>query len=199
MSSATAFVLAGGQSSRMGSDKALLSFGEQTLLQNALRIAAGAAAQTCIVGPSKLYLAYGDVVEDIFPGCGPLGGIHAALSASQTDLNLVLSVDIPLMTSDFLHWLLLQAEAARELIVLPDAAGGPQPLCAVYRPAVRDYAEQALQRGEYKIARLFTQVPTRRLDEQQIVAAGFSPAIFQNVNTPEEYAQLCGGAKHEGR
>lgn len=183
----------------MGSDKALLSFGEQTLLEHTLRIASGAAAETRIVGPKELYSAYGDVVEDIFRGCGPLGGIHAALSVSQTDLNLVLSVDIPLMTSDFLRWFLLQAEAARELIVVPDAAGGPQPLCAVYRPPVRKFAERALQRGEYKIGRLFSLIPTLMIGEPQIAAAGFNPAIFQNINTPEEYAQLSGGVKHEGR
>ena len=112
----------------MGTDKALLSFGDADLLERALRTAATVANTVCIVGPRERYARYGDVVEDVFPGCGPLGGIHAALSITQTDLNLMLSVDTPLMTPDFLAWLLQQARASRELIVVPEALGGLQPL-----------------------------------------------------------------------
>ncbi len=67
--------------------------------------------------------------------------------------------------------------------------GGPQPLCAIYRREVLPAVEQALQSGDYKIGRLFSQVPTRVHHEQEIVAAGFSAIIFQNVNTPEEYEE----------
>ncbi len=183
----TAFVLAGGRSSRMGSDKALLAWHGETLLTRALRTASTVAGKTYISGARNRYQAFGEVVEDIYPDCGPLGGIHAALSASSTDLNLILSVDMPAMISDFLRWLLAQASRAPELIVVPYAAGGQQPLCAVYRRAVREIAEQALQKGEYKIGRLFSQVPTRIITEEEIVSSGFSPHIFRNINTPAEY------------
>jgi molybdopterin-guanine dinucleotide biosynthesis protein A len=170
----------------MGSDKALLWVGDRTLLERALATAASVATRVCIVGPKERYAAYGEIIEDIHSGCGPLGGIHAALAATKTELNLMLSVDMPLMTSEFLQWLLEQANAASELIVVPEAAGGTQPLCAVYRRGGCDAAEQALQKGEYKVGRLFSQVPTRIIPEQEIVANRFSPEIFQNVNTPEE-------------
>ncbi|MFZ0793181.1 MAG: molybdenum cofactor guanylyltransferase [Candidatus Korobacteraceae bacterium] len=187
----TAFILAGGRSSRMGSDKALLSFGGQTLLQRALQTAAAAAETIAIVGPGKRYAPYGEVIEDVYAGCGPLAGIHAALAASKTDLNLMLSVDMPLMTADFLRWLARQAQASDETIVVPDVLGGPQPLCALYRRQVRKVAEEALKRGEYKIGRLFSQVPTRYLSEQEITTAGFSITIFSNVNTREEFEALA--------
>ena len=186
MAEVTAFVLAGGLSSRMGSDKALLSLGDQTLLERTLATASAVTNKVCIVGPKERYAEIGEVVEDIHPGCGPLGGIHAALATTETDQNLMLSVDMPLMTAQFLRWLLERANAASELIVVPEAAGGTQPLCAVYCRAVRDAAEHALKRGEYKIGRLFSQVPTRIIAEQEIVANSFSTEIFQNVNTPEE-------------
>jgi molybdenum cofactor guanylyltransferase len=186
----TAFILAGGRSTRMGTDKALLSFGKQTLLERVLEAAAIVANKVVIVGPRERYARYGDVVEDVFPDCGPLGGIHAALCVTQTDLNLVLSVDTPLMSSDFLAWLLDQARASSQLIVVPEALGGLQPLAAVYRRPLRAVAEQALKSGDYKIGHLFPLAPTRYVAEAEICAAGFSPMIFRNVNTTEEYEDL---------
>src|ERR1017187_9503376 len=128
----TAFILAGGRSTRMGSDKALLTVGKQTLLERALQTAAAVANQVFIAGPRDRYAQYGDVVEDIFPDCGPLGGIHAALCITKTDLNLMLSVDTPSIGPDFLAWLLQQARTSSELVVVPEALGGLQPLAAVY-------------------------------------------------------------------
>lgn len=190
MENATAFILVGGKSSRMGSDKALLSLGGQSLLTQALLTSSAVASTVRISGSKDRYAKFGDVVEDIYRDCGPLGGIHAALSATSTDLNLMLSVDMPRMTSEFLKWLLERASASPELILVPDAAGGPQPLCAVYRPGALPAVTQALQSGKYKIGRLFSKVPTRVLTEQEIVSSGFSVTIFQNVNTPDEYKAL---------
>ncbi len=186
----TAFILAGGRSSRMGSDKALLSLGEQTLLERALRMVSCVTPNVRIVGPRSRYAQFGEVIEDIYQGCGPLGGIHAALKATATDLNLILSVDMPLMNPRFLAWLLQQADDGQQLITVPAADGGQQPLCAVYRRAVMGVVEESLKNGQYKIGRLFAQVPTRVITEEEITAAGFLPAIFRNVNTPEEFEQL---------
>jgi molybdopterin-guanine dinucleotide biosynthesis protein A len=184
----TAFVLAGGRSSRMGSDKALLSFGNQNLLQRALQAAVAVSSKAYIVGSKQLYGGFGAIVEDIYPGCGPLGGIHAALSSTDTDLNLILSVDMPRMTAEFLRWLVAKAETKPELITVPDVAGGLQPLCGTYRKAIAGVAEQVLQQGTYKVGQLFSRVPTCVISEGEILAAGFSPELFQNINTPEEYA-----------
>ena len=190
MEKVTAFVLTGGHSSRMGADKALLPFRDQTLLARALQIAAAVAGKVVIVGPRARYSAYGDVVEDVYTGCGPLAGIHAALAATQTELNLVLSVDMPLMSPEFLRWLLEQARNMSDLIVVPDALGGQQPLCAVYRRSVQELAEQALKDGDYKIGHLFSKVSACYISEAEMRAAGFSPDIFRNVNTAEEYQTL---------
>jgi len=185
----TAFVLAGGRSSRMGADKALLPLGDLTLLERALRMVNQVASESYIVGPRDRYERFGEVAEDIFPGCGPLAGIHAALTNTRTDLNLILSVDMPIMTTSFLSWLIQTAVASEALMVVPEAAGGLQPLCATYRRGVAAIAERALREGDYKVGHLFSQAPTRILSEQEIVAAGFSPEIFRNINTPEEYAR----------
>jgi molybdopterin-guanine dinucleotide biosynthesis protein A len=175
----------------MGADKALLSFDGQTLLERALHTAAAVAERAVIVGPGERYAAFGEVIEDVYVGCGPLAGIHAALGASNTDANLMLSVDMPLMTPSFLAWLLHRAQAAKELIVVPDALGGLQPLCAVYRREVCAIVEQALRKGDYKIGKLFPLVPTRYVSEQEITAGGFSTTIFRNVNTRDEFEELA--------
>ncbi len=174
----------------MGSDKALLVVGNQTLLERALHTAAAVAKTVFIAGPRDRYARYGDVVEDVFSDCGPLGGIHAALCITKTELNLILAVDTPLVGPDFLAWLLEQARASSELVVVPEALGGLQPLAAVYHRSVRDVAEQALRRGDYKIGHLFSLAPTRSVSETEIRAAGFSPMLFRNVNTFEEYEDL---------
>lgn len=186
----------------MGFDKALLTFRRQTLLARALEAGAAVAGKVFIVGPRERYAMYGDVVEDVYVGCGPLGGIHAALRAAQTDLNLVLSVDMPLITSEFLRWLLGQARNASELIVVPDALGGQQPLCAVYRRPLQVLAEQALKNGDYKIGHLFSRAPTRYISQAEMCEAGFAPEIFRNVNTAEEYEALVrdeGAALEKGK
>ena len=190
MSDITAFVLAGGRSTRMGTDKALLPFAGLTLLERALRTASAVAASTVIVGAAEKYAAFGKVVEDVYTGCGPLGGIHAALSTTQTAWNLILSVDLPRMTSEFLEWLAREAYAAKELIVVPNALGGLQPLCAIYKRNVLAAVEQALNNGDYKIGHLFSVVPTRQIAEGEIISAGFSAEVFRNINTAADYQAL---------
>ena len=90
----TAFVLAGGKSTRMGKDKAFLEFRGRILLARALELAAGAGQEVRIVGDPRKFAAFGQVIEDIYRERGPLGGIHAALKSSSTRLNLMLAVDI---------------------------------------------------------------------------------------------------------
>jgi molybdenum cofactor guanylyltransferase len=171
----------------MGSDKALLNVGDETFLSIALRNAREISASPVIVGDAVRYAAFGEVVEDRFRGCGPLGGIHAALCASVTELNLILSVDLPMMKADFLRWLVDQAGATQEFATVPRFNGRPEPLCAVYRREVLPVVESALQAGRYKVGQIFSYVPTRFLSEVELLSAGFTADIFRNVNTPEEY------------
>ena len=184
------FVLAGGRSSRMGSDKALLPVGGMNLLEITLGKAREVSPRTVIVGNRERYARYGEVTADIIPGCGPLSGIHAALSATDSELNLILSVDMPLMSSDFLCWFLQTAAVCSERAIVPEADGRTQPLCSVFRRSAQKEAESALRAGEYKVDRLFSILPTRIVGESEWRAAGFSPDIFRNVNTPEEYEAL---------
>ena len=129
------------------------------------------------------------VVEDVYRDRGPLGGIHAALSHTASDLNLMLAVDLPLMRSEFLAYLITQAQESGAVVTVPKTGGGFQPLCAVYRREFADTAEESLRAGKNKIDPLFAKVSTRVIDEDELVRAGFPAEIFRNVNTPEDLEQ----------
>ena len=182
----TAFVLAGGKSSRMGSDKAFLRLGDETLLSLALKAASAVTGDVRIVGDGQKFAAFGRVVEDVYRGQGPLGGIHAALSSSETELNLVLAVDLPFLEQEFLEYLLSRARESGAVVTVPRAGGGLHPLCAAYRRGFAEVAEQSLRGGKNKIDSLFSTVGTRVIEEEELVRAGFSAEMFRNLNTPEE-------------
>ena len=191
-----AFILAGGKSTRMGKDKAFVNFEGRTLLARALDLARSVASGVWIVGSKEKFAAIAPVVEDIFRECGPLGGIHAALRASPAELNVMLAVDTPFVSVDLLKYLITQARGRPDAAaIVPCAGGGLQPLSAIYRREFADAAEDALRSGQNRINRLFDAVRTRVIGQEELEGAGFSPAIFRNLNTPEEMAAV----RQEGR
>jgi molybdenum cofactor guanylyltransferase len=170
----------------MGTDKAFVVFDGQTLLARALELGQQACSHVRIVGSAEKFQTFAPVVEDIFRGCGPLGGIHAALRATRAELNLMLAVDSPFVTSALLEFLLEQARGSRATVTVPQSGGRLQPLCAVYRRAFADVAEKALRAGSFKVDALFDARTTVVISENELEASGFSTAMFRNLNTPEE-------------
>lgn len=195
----TAFVLAGGKSERMGHDKASLRLPSgRTLLENALAVAGAVAGEVGIVGSRQLYGGYawaGEIIEDVFPDRGPLGGIHAALSATHTDWNIILAVDLPRVTSELLQWLLGQARSSGAQVTVASVGGGLHPLCAVYRKDFRQRAAQALQEGHNRVDASFDRQSLRMVTEDEVRNAGFAAELFINVNTPEDFDRVAAGGK----
>jgi molybdopterin-guanine dinucleotide biosynthesis protein A len=186
----TAFILAGGKSTRMGADKAFVEYGGRTLLARSLDLARSVTSEVRIVGSAEKFALFAPVVEDVFCNCGPLGGIHAALRASVTELNLILAVDMPFVSWAFLQYLISQAGNAPEAaVVVPRGAGNWQPLCAIYRRDFAGVAEDALRAGQNRIDPLFNVVRTRVISEDELEGAGFSTALFRNLNTPQELSR----------
>lgn len=182
----TAFILAGGKSTRMGSDKAFVTLDGRTLLDRALGLARSVTGDVRIVGDTAKFATFAPVVEDVFSGCGPLGGIHAALRASRTELNLMLAVDVPFVSTALLQYLIGRARDSASAAVTVSRMGGWQPLCAVYRREFADAAEEALRAGRYKIDALFTAGSTQAVEQNELEAVGFSARMFRNLNTREE-------------
>jgi molybdenum cofactor guanylyltransferase len=185
----TTFILAGGKSSRMGQDKAFLRLGGRTLLARALELAGAVAGSVCIVGGAKKFASFGPVVEDVYAGCGPLAGIHAALARTCTDLNLIMAVDLPLLQLCFLNFLIAQAIETTAVVVVPRGGGGLQPLCAVYHRSFAEVAERSLRAGKKKIDLLFTEVETRVIEPEELARNGFSGEIFRNLNTRRDWEE----------
>ena len=171
----------------MGRDKALLSWGKKTLLSHALKLAGEVATNVRILGDAEKFAEFAAVIEDVYRERGPLGGIHAALSGSATELNLMLAVDLPFVEPQFLRYLIEQANCSDAMVTVPRAGNGWQPLCAVYRREFAAVAEQSLREGKNKIDALFARVTIRVVEEQELLQRGFSAAMFRNVNTPEEW------------
>ena len=188
------FVLAGGKSSRMGAgpdkekDKVFLKLGGQTLLDRALAVMGTVCDRVAIVGDPAKFRKYESVVPDIFPGCGPLAAIHAALVHSSVELNLMLAVDMPFISRELLAFLFATAtsEGNDAVVTVPRSGKGLQPLCAVYRRDFSPVAEQALRGRKYKIDAAFAGLSVRVIEEDELAVAGFSERSFFNVNTPQD-------------
>jgi molybdopterin-guanine dinucleotide biosynthesis protein A len=197
------FLLAGGKSSRMGPtvDKAFLDFRGQTLLDRALGVMGAVCGRVTIVGDPAKFAKAGSVIADIFPGCGPLGGVHAALVHSLAELNLMLAVDMPFVSSELLAFLFdvaaAEDNAGHAVVTIPRTSRGLQPLCAIYRREFSAVAEQALRAGKNKIDAAFSSVRVHVIGERELAAAGFSEQSFFNVNTPEDRLAAEGGTVAE--
>ena len=188
----TAFILAGGRSTRMGTDKAFVLLDGRTLLARALDLARSLTTDVYIVGDPAKFASFAPIVEDQFPGCGPLAGIHAALRSSQTDLNLILAIDTPFLTPALLEYIVGRAHDSNSaMVTVPRTAQGWQPLCAVYRRDFASIAETALRAGRYKIDALFADAGAQVIGEQDLQSAGFSLDLFSNLNTPDDLAEAA--------
>jgi molybdenum cofactor guanylyltransferase len=199
----TGFVLAGGQSRRMGQDKASLRWGEASFLQLAVSRMRQVTSRVLISGGKEG--AETPVLPDAIAGRGPLGGLHALLTHSNTDWNLVLALDMPLVSADLLRFIVDRCcEATLAVVPRLDAgknsAAAPasvlQPLCAAYHRGLQPAIEQALASGDLSIHRLLERVSTgmmsaetkavRVIDEDELLSAGFSRELLFNVNTPKD-------------
>jgi molybdopterin-guanine dinucleotide biosynthesis protein A len=183
----SAFLLAGGRSTRMGQDKAFLEVGGVTLLDRTLSLARSAATKVFIVGEATKFSSFAPVIEDQYRDRGPLGGIHAALKATTTEANLILAIDLPFLRGEFLQCLIVESQANHAVATVPECGGHLHPLCAIYLSSFGNVAEQALLRGENKIDALFSKVETHVISQADLFTHGFSPDMFHNLNTPEDF------------
>ncbi len=182
----TGFVLAGGKSSRMGADKAELSLDGRTLLEHAFGAVRSVCGEALIIGSRARYGSFGPGYEDIYPDCGPLSGVHSALTYSQTEWNLIIAVDTPFLKPELLRYLIERASSVSDTVVAPKIGGIVQPLCAVYSRKFLSIAQTALEAGKYKLEPLFPRDSTLVVQEEQLKQFAFIAEMFENLNTPED-------------
>jgi molybdopterin-guanine dinucleotide biosynthesis protein A len=193
------YVLAGGGSTRFGRDKALVEFGGAPLLLQIVRLGQAYASRVTVIASAEKYRhldAELEIVEDRWPGEGPLGGIITALqNTAAADpacrWNLILSCDMPFLSHEWLKYLVSRALAARSdtQIILPHSAHCPEPLCACYRTDSAAELKKVFDSGIRKVTAALKQLPTEVLDESAWKRFDSAGRLFWNMNTPADYIE----------
>jgi molybdopterin-guanine dinucleotide biosynthesis protein A len=183
------FILTGGQSSRMGQDKALLEVDGKPLIKIIAGHVKRVLDDVTLVGSKARYGSLGmPVIEDIHPGLGPLAGIHAALRHSRKPLVLVVGCDMPFLNAQFLEKLAqVAAVADAEVTVAESVEYGVESLCAVYNQSTLPLVEDAIENRELKVARLYEKVRVRKLSADEYRPFNPQGVLFSNVNTPQDF------------
>jgi molybdopterin-guanine dinucleotide biosynthesis protein A len=186
----TAFVLAGGRSTRMRQDKALLKLHDSYLIDYPIRALQQLTPDVRIIGdPQKYGFLKLPVIPDCIESRGPLSGIYSALQVSPSFFNLIVGCDMPRVSLSFLG-LLLGKTALGDAIMMKFDDGLVEPLCSVYSKACLQALEENLRLQQYKISEAFKRVKVAYVSEAEIAGLGLSREIFTNVNTPEDWERL---------
>jgi len=185
------FVLAGGKSSRMGQDKALMRFGDTHLVARAAELLTPFVTTVTILGPPDRYRSLNlPVIADLWPDEGPLAAVCTGLLTSDTDWNIFLACDLPLVSAKFIELLIHRAWSTRLDAVVPRTEDGWQPLSAAYRARCRETFMRGLHSDRRSIIGRLSEIPVDVITLDEMVRAGLSDEEFVNVNTPEEWARL---------
>jgi molybdenum cofactor guanylyltransferase len=167
----------------MGQDKALLPWKGSTLIESVAREVLHAAGNVALIGSPEVYQNLGfPVIPDKIEGCGPLGGLHAALSATTADWNVLVACDMPGVTCQLLEELLAAAEVCGCDALVPQTPGGLEPLCAVYHVGLLPAVESAIQS---KLLKMHDFVSTIEVSLWPVSDA----SLFRNLNTPEQLSE----------
>jgi molybdopterin-guanine dinucleotide biosynthesis protein A len=184
-------ILCGGLSTRMGTSKALLPFGAETMLQRVVRLLSTVVSPIVVVAAAEQLLpdmpADVIVTRDEEQGRGPLEGLRAGLKAlpETVDSAYVTSCDVPLLVLDFVRHM-IDLLADHDIAVM-ESDGFPHPLSAVYRRNTLPHVEVLLAQNRLRPAFLFDAVRTRRVQPAEMISADPELLTLRNLNTREDY------------
>jgi molybdopterin-guanine dinucleotide biosynthesis protein A len=184
---ATAIILTGGKSSRMGRPKALLPFGGEPLIAHTVRTLRSLFAHAVIVAAPDQELPALPVtlVRDELPFQGPVGGICYGLKAASGDFAFVTSCDAPFLNLPLIAF--LTEQISNYDVVVPYWQDRLQPLHAVYRKTVAPLLEEQLERSELRPIFLYKKVRTLEVPAQEIRRFDPEGLSFLNMNSPTDY------------
>ena len=186
----TALILAGGKSSRMGRDKALLQFGEETILEGLVRLTTSIFNETFIIASQskhyqKLNLRGAVILNDLWENKGPLVGLYTGLSYSTHQVSCVLTCDMPLVDASLLRELVAFWQDDYDAVCPEDSEGRLQPFPGIYCRSSRHFIRLLLDRGETTMRRLFDILVIRPL-----VLGKKESEVLANMNTLKDYEQV---------
>jgi molybdenum cofactor guanylyltransferase len=184
------FILAGGESSRMGRDKALLELNGAPLIVRVARLVESVAGMPVIVGAPERFSGLGlEVIADDWEAAGPLGGIATALRASRAPWNLIVACDLPYLTKAWLDFLVMRGLTSEADALLPVNERGAEPLCAMYRKRCEPAIRTALDRGTRKVTDGLAALRVEDIEPLEWKAFDSEGLLFKNMNTPADYEE----------
>lgn len=184
-----AIILAGGESRRFGTDKAIYSFRGKTLIENVIRTVEHITRHIIIISnsPEKMEFINYPIFRDIIRGAGPLGGIYTGLLHSQFELNLVLPCDMPHISTDCLRYLVSNTNGND--ITVPLHKNRLEPLCAVYSRSCIPYIKNQIETKDVQVFQFYDKVDTRKIDFSETLPF-YNDRIFSNINTRRDLKEL---------
>ncbi|MHB8503777.1 MAG: molybdenum cofactor guanylyltransferase [Candidatus Acidiferrales bacterium] len=189
------FVLAGGGSTRFGRDKALVEFAGKPMLARMIELIRRVTEKVTVVAAPGKYAEFGAaIVEDRWPGEGPLGGIvtallHAKENEPACEWNIIVSCDMPFLTTSWMNYLTERAAKSAAQVVLPHSAYGPEPLCAVWRSDARAAIQDQFEKGVRKVTAAIGKLKSEVLDERDWKRFDSAGRLFWNMNTAADYEE----------
>jgi molybdenum cofactor guanylyltransferase len=188
----TGVILAGGGSSRIGFNKALLKIGDKIIIEIIKNVLCGLFEKVIIItNHAEEYNFLGlKIFSDVFQNKGPLAGIHSGLINSDTRENFLISCDMPYMNEDIIEYLIKNKKDYQ--IVIPRTGDGVQPLCGIYTKDCIENIEEMLKekaKPNYSIQNLFSRVNTNIMDIEKEFK-GFNHKYFININTYKDYEEI---------
>ena len=185
-------IMAGGLSSRFGSNKALANFNGKPVIQH-VADTLSPLFPSCLLATNtpEAYAFLGlPTVEDIYRNAGPLGGIHAALNSIAEPRGFIVGCDMPLLDPLLIRFLCTLAEQEEWDVVLPWPASGPEPLHAVYNQSALPVIEKNLKQRNRKVSDTLAELRVRRVKETEILTIVADLTTFHNINRPEDLADI---------
>lgn len=188
----TGILLAGGLSKRMGREKGLIPVGDVLLYQFPLRVLESLSRKILISTCRQLAMEEPhEQVCDVISGIGPISGLYTCLKHSETDLNLVVPYDLPLVNRElFLH--LLEHANGYDVVIPAMEPGKPEPLCGIYRKSVLPFIQEMIREKNYAIHQLFPRVNSKIVQVNSSLSF-FHEKLFSNVNSPADLKDIFPG------
>jgi len=187
--SVTGIVLAGGLSRRMGTDKSMISLNGRPMIEHAIEAIKPLCGQVVISSNQCTYDFTGcEVWEDELPERAPIIGIYSCLKRSQTEVNILLSCDMPLMSTQMLQYL-LEKSANSDITVPVHGDHFIEPLCGIYKKSSLCILKEYIDKGNYRLNECIRSASAQlvKVDEK---LPFYSVDLFSNINTPEDYHKI---------
>lgn len=186
-----AILLAGGRSSRFGSNKALLRIGKKTLIEKIVEKLKKTFSNIIVVGSEETdysFLKGVTIIQDFLPGMGPIGGLYTGLTYTKADYNFVMACDMPFLTERY--FIFFRDITLNYQVIIPSFRGYIEPLAGVYSKECLPAIKIKLLEGDYKIKSFYSLVKVLVFDEKVIKKLGEPGKLFYNINRKDDLLRI---------